>query len=450
MKARALAFQVLLRVDRERAYANLFLDALLKRSFLTEEDRALATELVYGVLRFRGRLDRIIAEVSSRPLEQISLEVLNVLRLGAYQLLFLDRVPAYAAVDQAVKLAGKVGGEGARAFVNAVLRRIQREGEGLLRRRPHEDELDFLAAFYSHPRWLLERWLNRLGEEAFAFLKMNNEVPPLSLGTNLLKAKPEEVGEALKQLAASVEGSPWVPGFFRVKNGGRLFQSGAWREGLFFVMDEAAALPVYLLDPKPGERILDACSGGGGKTALMAGLMGDEGKVLALDQSGRAIRRFKEACRRLGIQSAEPILGDARKAHELIRAPVDRIFVDAPCTGLGTLRRHPEIKWHLRPEDIERLSRLQIEILKGVASCLKEGGVLVYSTCTPEPEEDEEEVEAFLKAHPEFILEDASPYLPAQELVEGPALSLVEGGFLRTSPHRHGTDAFFAARFRKS
>lgn len=437
-----MAFQVLIRVDRGRAYANLLLDALLKRSPLMEEDRALATELTYGVLRFRGRLDRIIAEASSRPLEQISLEVLNVLRLGAYQLLFLDRVPAYAAVDEAVELAGKVGGKGARAFVNAVLRKVQREGEGVLQRRPGEDKLDYLAAFYSHPRWLLERWLTRLGEEAFAFLKMNNEVPPLSLGTNLLKAKPEGVEEVFKTLATSVERSPWAPGFFRVKNGGHLFQSGAWGEGLFFVMDEAAALVVYLLDPKPGEWILDACSGGGGKTALMAGFMGDEGKVLALDVSGRAIRRFKESCRRLGIRSAEPILGDARRAHELIRTQVDRILVDAPCTGLGTLRRHPEIKWHRKWEDIGRLSRLQLGILEGVASCLKEGGVLVYSTCTPEPEEDEGVVEAFLAAHPEFALEDASPCLPAQELVEG--------AFLRTYPHRHKTDAFFAARFRKS
>lgn len=442
MGGRQVAFRTLVRVDREEAYASLLLDALLERSALPERERALATELTYGVLRWRGRLDRVIAGASDRPLRDLSPELLNALRLGAYQLLFLTRIPAYAAVDETVKLVGRPGGKGVRALANAILRRIQRDGKTLLERKPDEDILSYLAALYSHPEWLLERWLSRFGEEAFLLLRANNEIPPLSVGTNLLKTKPEELEKELKQMAEQVEQSSWVPGFFRIRGGGSLLQGRALREGFLVPMDEAAALPVYLLDPRPGEVILDACAGGGGKTALIAGAQRDKGKILALDQSERALRRLKEACRRLGIHSAEPILGDARMAVQVVASPVDRILVDAPCTGLGTLRRHPEIKWRLHPGDFSRLQRLQLEILEGVAPCLKPGGILIYSTCTTEPEENEGVVEEFSRMHPEFTLEDPSPCLP------GGSKTLVEDGYLRTYPHRHGTDAFFAVRFR--
>ncbi len=443
MDPRRVAFEVLRRVEQTRAYANLLLDARLKRSPLPERDRALATELVYGVLRWKGRLDRLIAAASSCPLPKIRPDLLTLLRLGSYQLLFLDRIPSYAAVDEAVNLAGRIGGPGAKAFVNAVLRTIQREGEQFLHRRPGEDELDYLASLYSHPRWLLERWKARLGEEAVALLRANNEVPPVSLVVNRLKASPEKVFGVLWDLAEQVEESPWVPGFFRVRGASSLFTSGAFKAGWFFPMDEAAALPVLLLDPQPGERILDACAGGGGKTALMAALMKGEGKILALDKSERAIRRLREALKRLLVYSAKPLLGDARDAHQHIEGQVDRILVDAPCTGLGTLRRHPEIKWHVKPLDLERLQALQLEILEGVIPCLKVGGILVFSTCSTEPEESERVVEIFLERHQELIREDPSPFLPNK------GGGLVEEGYLRTFPHRHGTDGFFAARLRK-
>lgn len=443
MEARHVAFEVLLRVERTKAYANLLLDAMLKRSPLPERDRALATELVYGVLRWRGRLDRLIAEASSRPFKEIQTELLTILRLGSYQLLFLDRIPAYAAVDESVKLAAGSGGQGAKAFVNAALRTIHRQGEKFLQRKTGEDEMSYLASFYSHPRWLLERWKARLGEEALALLKANNEIPPVSLATNRLKASPEKVFGVLWDFAEQVEESLWVPGFFRVRGSSSLFTSGAFKAGWFFPMDEAAALPVLLLDPQPGERVLDACAGGGGKTALMAALMKGEGKILALDKSERAMTRLQEALKRLLVRSAKSLLGDAQNAYRQIEGQVDRILVDAPCTGLGTLRRHPEIKWHVSLQDLERLQALQLQILEGVVPCLKVGGILVYSTCSMEPEENEGVVEAFLKRHQELVKEDPSPFLPSKG--EG----LVGEGYLRTFPHRHGTDGFFAARLRR-
>ncbi|MBI3989407.1 MAG: 16S rRNA (cytosine(967)-C(5))-methyltransferase RsmB [candidate division NC10 bacterium] len=443
MEARRVAFEVLLRVERTKAYANFLLDAMLKRFPLPERDRALVTELVYGVLRWRGRLDRLIAEASSRPLKETPPDLLTILRLGSYQLLFLDRIPAYAAVDESVKLAARTGGPGVKAFVNAALRTIHRAGEKFLQRKPGEDELSYLASLYSHPRWLLPRWKARLGEEALSLLRANNEIPPVSLATNRLKASPEKVFGTLWDLAEQVEEGLWVPGFFRVKGASSLLTSDAFKAGWFFPMDEAAALPILLLDPQPGERILDACAGGGGKTTLMAALMKGEGKILALDTSERAMTRLQEALKRLLVRSAKPLLGDARNAHREIVGPVDRILVDAPCTGLGTLRRHPEIKWRVGLKDLERLQALQLQILEGVLPCLKVGGILVYSTCSTEPEENEGVVEAFLKRHRELVREDPAPFLP------GKGEGLVGDGYLRTFPHRHGTDGFFAARLRR-
>ncbi len=436
--ARRLALTILTRVERDQAYASLLLESHLRRTSLPARDRALVTELTNGVLRWRGRLDHTIAAVSERPLSACDLPALLLLRLGVYQLLFLDRIPPHAAVHETVALAPPR----TRSFVNALLRRVAREGEAPLPPRS-PDLVRHLAVKTAHPPWVVARWLTRFGEEETeAMLAANNAIPPVSLAVNTLRVSPEAMEGVLERRAEKVEGGQWVPGFFRVWGGRSLWEAPAFRRGFYFPMDEAAALPVLLLDPQPGETVMDACAGGGGKAAFAALRMGGRGTVLAVDVSPRALRRLREACRRLGLTSCViPQAGDARRAATVISGVTDRVLVDVPCTGFGTLRRHPEIRWRRLPEDSARLALLQQEILAGAAAVLRDGGVMVYSTCTVEPEENEEVVEAFLAAHPEFHRDDPRPYIPA-------AL-VTPRGDVQTWPHRHGVDGFYAVRLRR-
>lgn len=444
MSARRLALEVLLRVERDRAYANLLLDARLSRSDLSPADRGLATELTYGVLRWRGRLDWMLQACLDRPLPAVEAEVLTLLRLGAYQLLFLDRVPAFAAVKETVELGKRRRGTGVAGLVNAVLRRLQRTRDTIPWPDPLRNPTAYLATVWSHPVWLVERWVKRFGEEeAIRLFRADNEAPPLTLATNALRATPAEVRQALRGAAVACEESPWVPGLFRLRGGGGALEGPAVQRGLCFPLDEAAALPPLLLDPQPGERVLDACAGGGGKAALLAGLLAGRGEVIALDPNPRALRRLEEARTRLGLAAIRPVAGAAEAARALV-GEADRVLVDAPCTGLGTLRRRAEIRWHRQPTDPPRLAAIQRAILEGAAAALRPGGVLVYATCSPEPEENDEVVAGFLGAHPEFA-PDGQP-----GALSGVARRLVgRDGFLRTYPHRHGTDAFVAIRLRR-
>lgn len=477
---RRLALEVLCRVEATASYANLLLDARLKGSGLSAEDRGLATELVYGVLRWRGRLDWELRAACDRPLEALEPVVRNALRLGVYQLRHLSRIPAYAAVDGAVRLVrgapsdpdlGPIAGSRrAAAYVNGVLRSLARRDPPAFP-DPLADPVGYLAAAWSHPAWLAGRWLDRLGlEEAKAVCRANLDPAPVTVAVNNLRCEAEAVEAELASLGAEPEPSRWVPGMYRLGAPRRALASAPMAEGRLLVMDEAAALPVHLLGPRPGERVLDACAGGGAKAALAAGLMAGDpgaarkpdapgcpaarrpardrwvpGEIVALDASARALRRLAEARRRLGLDRVIPLQADARRPPRTLHGGFQRVLVDAPCTGLGTLRRHPEIKWRRHPAALAHLPRLQGEILAGAAACVGPGGVLVYATCTVEPAENEEVVEAFLKAHGEFTVEAAPDALP------GPARPLVgPDGAIRTYPHRHGIDGFYAVRLRRA
>jgi len=473
--ARRIAVDVLLRVERKGAFASLALDAALARARLAPRDRGLATEITYGVLRWQGRLDWVIARAAGRPVEAVSLPLLCVLRAAAYQLLFLARVPAYAAVDQAVRQARDLGPARAAGFVNGVLRQIARTGGAVDYPDPARDPAAYLAAWGSLPPWLAERWVARLGLPEAADLALAcNATPGITYMTNLLKTSPEDARRALEADLGPMELGRWAPGCCTPRDGGSashvaspVAAARAVRDGLAFVMDEAAVLPVHLLGLGPGQRVLDACAGGGGKAAVAAGLMGGRGTIVALEPQPRALRRLAEARDRLGLACVRPVQGEAQGAAAFLRpgpgggfdavprgeggfdavprgeGGFDAVIVDAPCSGLGTLRRHPEIKWRATPEQIAALAALQQAIVKGVAPCVRPGGVLVYATCTTEPEENENVVEAFLGEHPDFSVEDAGSYLP------GPAAALAAKGYLRTWPHRHGIDGFFAARLRR-
>jgi 16S rRNA (cytosine967-C5)-methyltransferase len=399
----------------------------------------LATELTYGVLRHRGTIDFLVSCVLDRPLQTLDLDVRNLLRLGTYQLFYLTKVPGYAAVHETVRLARR----GTATFVNAILRTLVRRGP-LREEELPEDPVVADSVRYSHPAWLVKRWLKQLGEEARQLMEANNRTPPITIGWNPLRGSVAELEHLLPRARAEWEASPWVPNAYRVRHAGNLLTGGARERGVFWVMDEAAALVVQLLDPQPGERVLDVCAGGGGKATLAAMRMENRGEVAALDSSPRALRRLRDAVRRLGATIVTPVHGDAREATRHFRRWADRVLVDAPCTGLGTVRRRPEIRWHREPADIARLAELQSAIMDGVADCVAPGGALVYAVCSHEPEEGPDIIAKFLARHPDFFHEEHLPVF-----FQGARSALVTGRHVATWSHRHGTDGFFASRLRR-
>lgn len=441
--ARRVAVDVLARVETTDAYANILLDARLRRGELSRQDRALATELVYGVLRWRGLLDWLLEPVVDRPLADVDPAVRQLLRLGTYQLARLTRIPGFAAVDETVSLAHYVGASRARGYVNAVLRRVAaapRRAEP----DPAKDPLPYWTGPGSHPVWLVDRWIRRLGpEEAGALMTANNRVPPLSLMTNRIKADADAVERSLRSAVPDLRAGRFVAGSFACRAAGGVHELPGFAQGMFFPMDEAGALPVLALDLHPGQHVLDACAGGGGKSALIAAAVGHTGRVLALDRSPRAIRRLSAASMRLGLARVEPTLYDAREAGTHWPGRFARVLLDAPCTGLGTLRRRPEIKWRRRPEDLARAATLQGELLDGASGAVAPNGLLIYSTCTLEPEETDHVIDAFLGRHAAFHLEAPDRGLEA-------FADPVRRGVLRAWPNRHDTDGFFVARLRRA
>jgi 16S rRNA (cytosine967-C5)-methyltransferase len=440
---RVLALEILQRVEATDAYANVLLDARLGKSGLTGADRALVTELVYGVLRWRGKLDWILGHILDRPVAVLDRPVRHILRLGAYQICCLTRIPAFAAVDQAVHMARCAGAGRSVAYVNAVLRSLARQ-RAWPAPDPSANPVRYWETAGSHPGWLVERWLARMGpEDAGRLMEANNTIPPMTVLTNALKVKVEDAHHALTGVVPGVVPGRWVHGALSVRGAGSPADLPGFALGWLIPMDEAGALPVLALDLLTGQRVLDACAGGGSKSALIAARVGAEGEVVALDRNPRAIRRLGAAIQRLGLHTVRPHLADARTAGSRWPGQFSRVLLDAPCTGLGTLRRRPEIRWRRQPDDPLRAAALQRELLEGVAGALAPEGLLVYSTCSVESEETEAVVTAFLVAHPEFRLDDPRPALVrAAELVD-------DQGYLRTWPHRHGTDGYFVARLRR-
>lgn len=442
---RALGVEILLNVETRKAYADILLDNALKASVLSILDRALLTQLVYGTLRWRGKIDWILKRILRQPLGGLDVYLRNLLRLTVYQIVFLDKVPAYAAVNEGVELAKRYGGRSAGGLVNAVTRRLLREKPLLTAPDPGADLVSRLTASWSHPEWLVRKWLAYLGaSETEALLSANNQEPHVVLRVNRLKTDRDALIEKLR--AAGMDATPAAhsPVAIQLRTAPAVDQLPGFQEGLFLVQGEASQLVGLLLDPKPGERILDACSAPGGKTTHLAELMADRGEIVATDISARGLEKIEQNMRRLGLTSIRPVQGDVSKELPgALALPYDRILADLPCSGLGTLRSHPEAKWHREEKDLERLSALQKKILDRLAVYLKPGGILVYSTCTLTQEENDGVVGDFLLRHSEFVLEAAGAFLPES------ARHMVRGNYFFALPHRDGTDGFFAARMRK-
>jgi 16S rRNA (cytosine967-C5)-methyltransferase len=442
--ARRWAAELLVRAELQEAFAPALLAEIPPS--LSPEDRALAHELFYGVLRHRSALDWRLAACSTRRWGQVALPVQMVLRLGAYQLLFLDRIPPHAAVHETVALAKVMAGESDVGYTNAVLRALERRKSELVVPDLLNHPIDHLTAEYSHPVWLVRRWLKRFGlQRTLTMCRTNNTVPPVTLRVNPLRVTRERLVEMLAK-----EGAIAAPG--RVSPQALVLKAGspaatrAFAQGWYYVQDEAAQLVGFAVAPQPGERILDACAAPGGKSIHLAELMGDRGEIVAVDASAERLALVKENCRRMGIKSVHPLEADVSNPVEAARmGHFDRILVDAPCTGLGVLRRHPEAKWHKTEALIVRLAAKQRAILDAVAPLLKPGGVLVYSTCSTEREENEERVEAFMRTHQGWTVDNLRERLPA---VAEPLIT--PQGYLSTLGNALDMDYFFAARLTKT
>ena len=442
--ARRLAFEVLVRVEATEAFADVLLAHRLADAALPPREQALTTRLVYGTLAWQSRLDFHLAHLlRDRAVDRLDPPVRAALRLGLYQLVFLDRVPAYAAVDASVRLA-RVAGAGASGLVNAVLRRAAALGSaGLVLPPADGDPVGRLAVEWSHPRWLVARWADLYGSEALpALLAANNEGAPTALRANRLVATRDALRAELAAEGIAATPAPWAADGLLVERGAaRLRALRAWDEGRFAFQGEASQVVASLLGLEPGMRVLDACAAPGGKTAQLASLLGDRALVVALDRRRGGLDRVTSEMRRLRAHTVVAAVGDARRPP--LAGSFDAALVDAPCSGLGTLRRHPELRWRRRPEDVPRLAALQREILAGVAPLVRRGGVLVYAVCTLTSEENEQVVAAVAAADPRLVVENVRDHLPPA------AVSLADAkGFLRTLPHLHGLDGFFAARLR--
>jgi 16S rRNA (cytosine967-C5)-methyltransferase len=443
--AREAALKVLYEVNEKGAYSNIALNRQLESGELQGVDRAFVTELVYGVLKWRLTIDRTIQNFSNIRLKKISPWILNILRLGVYQLLYASKVPESAACNESVKLAAKHGHSASSGFVNAVLRNIARNRDNLGLTDNVSDRVQYLSIKYSHPEWMVKRFTELFGDEfTESLLDADNGIPEFTVRVNSLKTTPEELVEKLAS-----EGVEAVPGRYGgdaliLKNPSSIARLEAFRNGLFQVQDESSMLAARVLDPKPGEFVIDACSAPGGKATHIAQLMENRGTVLARDVFEHKVRLVADAALRLGIKIISTEVYDASIPDPEHAGQADRVLLDAPCTGLGIMRRKPDIRWSRDIEDGKAITGLQFRLINAAASCLKPGGVMVYSTCTILPEENGELVLRFLTENAEYFLDDVAPYVPAE--LAGHAK---DGGMLQLYPNRDGVDGFFIARLKK-
>jgi 16S rRNA (cytosine967-C5)-methyltransferase len=436
---RGLAIKILNRIDRTDAYLERMLDNEMKSNELAGPDKALLYEIVHGVVRWQGRLDWILNGFYKGTFSKAIPNLKNALRVALYQILFLDRVPDYAAVNEVVEFVKKLQGQKPADLVNAVLRNIIRSKNSIRYPDPEEDLVGYLAAYYSHPSWMVKRYVTRFGrEDTEKLLMFNNEKPYLTLRINGLKTKPEEFKTLLENVNLKYHQGTYLPEFFKLLN---LTNITAWEyyaKGYFNIQDESAGLACRLLDVQEGLRVLDMCAAPGGKTAYIAALMHSRGEVVALDRFESRLKLLQKNMDRLNVDCVRITVADALEYKSIA---FDRVLVDVPCSGSGTLSKKPDIKWKKDLFDIRNLNVLQLKLLSKAATLVKPGGVVVYSTCSIEPEENFEIIKKFLEGNPNFRFESAKGKFP-DEIID-------ENGCIQTLPHIHKMDGAFAAKLVK-
>ncbi len=447
MKARELAYRILCQVE-EGGYANLLLDEYLNKYELSSPDRAFVTELVYGTIKYQVRLDWYINQLVKKA-GKLETGPRLLLRLAFYQLNHMDRVPPAAVTDEAVKLAKKLFHTGVAGLINGVLRNYLRNPGKIQLPSREKDPLLFLEVVYSHPRWMVQRWLERYGlENTMKLCEFNNAPAGLWIRTNTLRITREALKDRLMAEGCQVVLSSKVPEGLLLKSAPPLSKLSSFQAGLFTVQDESSMLVAHVLKPGPEQRVLDVCAGPGGKTTHLAQLMENKGLIIACDVHEHRLNLINENARRLGITIIRTRLQDATKIGEMVEDRYPLILVDAPCSGLGVIRRRPDARWRKKLEDIATLADLQKAILESVLKVLARGGRLIYSTCTIEPEENFGVIKAILASHPEIKSFNLKPYLPYEPVGQEKIAQLTRG-MIQFLPFEDEMDGFFIAGLEK-
>jgi 16S rRNA (cytosine967-C5)-methyltransferase len=437
LASRIAAVDILFRVDKESAYADVLLGARLPD--FAPADRRLITRLVLGTIAWQGRLDYELKRLTGRELISIQPVALEILRMGLFQLRFLDRIPQHAVVDTAVSIA-KRSSQARRAagFVNAVMRRATRETAPLPARE--KNEKSFLAIAYSHPRWMVERFVDWFGvEDAERLMTANNDAAPNVIRLNLARGSRAEIIEKLSADGFEI-GAPGRAPETVVLNGAPHFESSAYRDGLFHAQSEASQIAARMLACRSGATVVDCAAAPGGKTTHLAEMVGERGRVIAVDLNFNGLRNARDLARRLRHRNIEFLCADLTAAPPLAPSSIEYVLLDAPCTGIGTLREHPEIKWRLKPSDPARMAAIQSRMLDNAAALVRPGGAIVYSVCSIAPEEGEGVVDGFLARHDDFAIDHGiSGRDEFRDAIDA-------RGFMKTRPDLGGLDGFFAAR----
>ena len=457
MNARKVALECLLTLFHTSASIASVVDSAFGRYAIDGRERRLVNGLVYGVIRWQRQLDWVLNQFIN-PRFQLDARHRNILRLGAFQLLHLDGIPAHAAIYETVQLATShlrksSRGRKTSGFINAVLRSVQRGSATLTYPSLDENPTEHIAISLSYPTWLIKRWLRTRGVSwTLAFCRASNQIAPLALRVNSLLTQREEVCRSLKASGITTTASKIVPDGLVVENraitafdaaGEKTLKDILSREDIY-VQDESAMLVSHLLSPADAQCIVDLCAAPGGKTTHLAHLMGNAGKLIAVDVSAEKMALLQKNCRSVGAHNVETQVLDATKADLGFIKTADAVLIDAPCSGFGTLRRHPDIRWNKTFEQVRALSEIQYSLLRNAAQHIKPGGLLVYSTCSVESMENEEVVQRFLTNFPMYTVENAQRFLP-----DVPPSVITPQGFIQTFPHEHGVDGAFAARLRK-
>jgi len=417
-RIREIALNILVKIDYKKGYINIILNNLLEKNKVSVRDAAFINEITYGVVRNRNRLDWVISQLSTKDLADTPIWIRNILRMGVYQLLFLDKVPDYAVCNESVQLAKKYGNPKVAKFVNSILRNIIRDRENICWPDKDKETALYISVVYSHPYWIIERWLKRFGfKDTIEICKANNKIPSLVIRTNTLKISRSDLKKILEKENIPVKEGIFTEEALYLKGLPNITKFPTYKEGLFQIQDEASILVSHLVAPLPGEFIIDVCSAPGGKTTHLAQLMNNNGTILAFDANKTRLSMVEDNCQRLGINIVKAQLNDVTKLNINYINKADKVLVDVPCSGLGVLRRKPDLKWQtFNLKRFQELSRLQGEILSTASNYVKVGGRLIYSTCSTEPEENEEIVCKFLDKNHNFELEDLSDFIKERRL----------------------------------